>query len=337
MSIKRVLLHSVTQANNFLGGARSTKAARLKFGRSLINFSLSRGWRIADIRDITFEQLKEYVQHLKDSGIKLANLNNNVAAIRALLAARGVNLVQTGMADSSALGLEKRDRAGTKLPVTDEIFEAAIQKAIELNEIGFVHVLRLERYLGIRGLEALMSTHQLKIFAKDALNMHEDSIGGVHIKDGTKGGRPRFVKPIRACAAETFEAIKAAVEFGDSNDGFLLQGKSEPTLKAARKRYHRLAKKVGLTGKYAPHSLRYRYASDKLIELCGDGVPLKEALREVSALLGHGFARETFVKTVYAATVVRSIPKCTSKEAIASLLVELEAMLAKLKQNPGKA
>lgn len=337
MSLKRNAFHSVAIANNLLGGAKATKSARTRAGRLFTNFALANGWPISDLRNATFEMVKAWVEHLRACGIKLANLNNKVSCLRALLAARGVDLVATRIADSKALDLESRDRSGTKLPATDEIFETAIQKALEIGEVGFAHALRLERYLGIRGLEALMSTHQLKIYARDALKMHEDSIAEVHIKDGTKGARPRFVKPIRAYSTITLETILAAAKFSDSNNNVLVKGTSEPTLKSARKRYHRLAKKVGLTGQYAPHSLRYRYATDKLVELYSDGVPLREALSVVSNSLGHGISRKTFVRKVYASTIIGSMPPTTLKEDIAALIVELEAMMAKTTQNSNDA
>lgn len=330
MSMKRTALHSIVQANTFLGGANKTKSTRLKVGKDFVKFSSDSGRPLSDLRHATFNQVKAYVDHYQKLGVKTATLNNKVASLRALLAARGVDLIQTGIADSKALGLKSRNRDGTKLPVTDEVFEAAVQSALEINEVGLVHVLKLERYLGVRGLEAIMSTHQLKIYARDALKIQDECWKKVQIKDGTKGGRPRFVQPIRAYANETFEVIKAAVEFAVSNGGFFIQGAPGTGLKEARARYHRLCAKVGLKGQYSPHSLRYRYATDKLIELYVEGMPLNEALSVVSDSLGHGITRRTFVRQVYAATVIGSLPASTSKEDIAALLIELNAMSVKL-------
>lgn len=331
MSLKRTAYHFVAIANNALCGARKTKSARTSAGRQFIDFCLMSGQPINDIRHATAEQLKQWVGHLRLSGIKAATITNKVACVRALIGARGVDLVMTGIGNSAALGLEKRDRSGTKLPISDEKFESAKAKAQELNEVGFVCVIELERYLGVRGLEALMSTHQLRIYAKEAKAMLQEAKEDFYVEDGTKGGRPRWVQPLRAYAAETFAAIQAAVEFAESNGGHLIEGPLGTGLKGARAKYHRLAALCGLTGKYAPHSLRYRYATDKLVELYATGMPLKEALRAVSKSLGHGFARNTFIRKVYAASVIGSMPATTSKQDIAALLVDLKAMMPELK------
>lgn len=124
--------------------------------------------------------------------------------------------------------------------------------------------------------------------------------------------------------------IDAAVEFAGSNGGHLIKGPPGSGLRGARAKYHRIADLCGLKGKFAPHSLRYRYATDKLIELYAAGMPLKEALRVVSASLSHGLGRTTFVRKVYAATVIGSMPATTSKQDIAALLIQLKAMMPKL-------
>ena len=330
MSIKRAAIHSLVVANNSLGGANKTKSARFKHGLQLIEFVFMTGRPISDIRYATAEHLKAWIEFLKLSGIKLATLNNKVASVRALIGARGVDLVKAGIADSKALGLEKRIRAGNKIPITDQAFQVAIDKAMELNELGFVHVIKLERYLGLRGLESLMSTHQLKKFARDAWTMHEHSLQEIHIVDGTKGGRPRHVQPLFEYAWLTIDVISAAVAFGQSNSGYLLEGPPGTGLKGARARYHRLAAKCGLTGKCSPHALRYRYATDKYIELFGQGVPRKEAERIVLSLIGHGMNRKTLLHQVYLATVSHTVPPSTRAEDIAALAAELEAMKAKM-------
>lgn len=198
MSLKRAAYHSVTVANNALGGAKKTRSDRLGSGRDFIDYCLKKGWPIADIRHGNAEQLKGWIEQHKLLGNTTATINNKVSRVRALISARGVDLVQAGIADSTALGLSKRDRSGTKLPITDAVFESALAKALELKEPGFVHAIKLERFLGLRGLEALMSTHQLKIYANQAKTVLQEIKEGVSIKDGTKGGRQRWAQTLRA-------------------------------------------------------------------------------------------------------------------------------------------
>lgn len=168
-----------------------------------------------------------------------------------------------------------------------------------------------------------MSTAALKTYAKQAHLMVQRQLSPVHIKDGTKGGRPREVAVIEPYAEQTFEAITEALAFASQNNGFLIVGKAGTGLKGARSKYHRLAAKFGLTGVSAPHSLRYRYCVDKLMELCAAGVPRNEALAFASESLGHGASRTRFVSSVYGRSVTHLLPKTTRKQNIQQVMMEL--------------
>jgi Integrase len=194
---------------------------------------------------------------------------------------------------------------------------------ISANEIGFVHALKLERYLGLRGTEAMMSTTALKLYAKQAHVIVQRQLSPIHIVDGTKGGRPRDVAVIEQHASETFQAITEALAFALQNSGFLVAGKPSTGLKGARAKYHRLAAKFGLTGVYSPHSLRYRYCLDKLLELNAAGAPRNEALAFASECLGHGASRTRFVSSVYGRSVTHLLPKTSRKQNIQQVMTEL--------------
>jgi Integrase len=323
MSIKSVAYHSISVANNQLGGAYTSKSARTRHGRAFLNFCHFRGNSLVDIKHTTFELLRDWVTSLKDANLSKGTINNHVASIRALCSQRGANLESLGLTDTSGLGVDVRNRKCTKLPVTDEIFEAAIVQAIAANEIGFVHALKLERYLGLRGTEAMMSTVALKTYAKQAHILMQRHLSPIHIVDGTKGGRPRDIAVIEQYASETFQAITEALAFSLQNNGFLIVGKAGTGLKGARSKYHRLAAKFGLTGVYAPHSLRYRYCIDKLLELNAAGVPRNEALAFASECLGHGASRTRFVSMVYGRSVTHLLQKTTRKQNIQQVMAEL--------------
>jgi hypothetical protein len=124
-------------------------------------------------------------------------------------------------------------------------------------------------------------------------------------------------------AQQTFDAITKALTFAVENGGFLIAGKPGTGLKGARAMYHRLAAKFGLIGSYSPHSLRYRYCVDKLLELCAAGVPRSEALAFASACLGHGASRTRFVSSVYGRSVTHLLPKTTRKQNIEQVMKEL--------------
>ena len=128
---------------------------------------------------------------------------------------------------------------------------------------------------------------------------------------------------IEQYAEQTFQAITEALAFASQTNGFLIVGKAGTGLKGARSKYHRLAAKFGLTGVYAPHSLRYRYCVDKLMELFAAGVPRNEALAFASECLGHGASRTRFVSSVYGRSVTHLLPKTTHKQNIQQVMAEL--------------
>ena len=323
MSIKRAAIHSLSVANNNKGGARATRKSRNASGREFISFCLQERYPLSDIGQVDAAWLTAWVAHLKSSGASTATIHNKVSCVRVLAKTRGQNLEKTGLDDSACLGLDKRCRKGTKEPISDEKYLEVLQNALAMDEVGFSHMVRLERYLGLRGLEALMSTHALTTFAKQAKVLMGRQPDEIQLFDGTKGGRPRRSAVIARYAQETFSAVLAALEFARKNDGFLLKGKPGTGLAGARRRYHRIASAVGLVGKFAPHSLRYRYCIDKLVELRDAGVPRSEALALASEWLGHSGSRGRFVSLVYGTAVTRSYPKTTRLQNIKKALAEL--------------
>lgn len=326
MSVKRVAIHTVSVANSNKGGSRATRKSRTASGCEFVSFCVQSGYAVNDIGKINAVWLGAWIAHLKSRHLSTATINNKVASVRALAAARGQDMKKTGLKDSAALGLDKRCRRGTKEPINDDKFSDVIQKAMALGEIGFAHMIRLERLLGLRGLEALMSTHALQTYAKQAQAVLGQRYDEIHISDGTKGGRPRHVSVISKYAQETFSAILEALVFAQKNDGFLIQGKPGTGLLGARRRYHRIATAVGLVGAFAPHSLRYRYCVDKLTELRDSGVPRSEALALTSQWLGHSGSRGRYISMVYGTAVTRSYPKTTRLQNIKKALVELNCI-----------
>lgn len=325
MSVKRSCYHSISVANTQLGGARASRATRTRHGREFVDFCLEQRFPISDIHEIRVEWLKAWIQDLKLSTNGVATIANKVSSVRALSQPRGIaRTKENGAFSSQDIGLEKRSRIGKKSPITDGLFNSAIESALSMGEEGFAHAVRLERYLGLRGLEALMSTQALKIYATQAQVLMTVGSNSIHIQDGTKGGRPRDVAVIKQYASQTYEAIIAALNFAKSHGGFLIVGKAHGGLKAARLKYHRLAAKVGLTGEFSPHSLRYRYCTDKLIELRDAGYPRSEALAFASSCLGHGPSRGRFVSCVYGRTVTHLLPRSTRLQNISVLIKWLE-------------
>lgn len=321
MSRKVQAKHSIVVANSKVGGAFVTKVQRKRICKSFVDWCFDRQYLINTMADTTVDMVREYISSLKNDGISTATLHNRLASIRVSMAALGADPDAMGITASS-IGLSARCRSGKKEPIPDDLLDIAIAKAKDSGELGFVLCLRLQRLLGLRGLESVMSIPDLQEYALEASEVtHKD----IRITKGTKGGRPRLTEVIQARAQETLFLIKEALQHMQSN-GFLVKGK-KPGLKSARSHYHATAKKVGLIGKHTPHALRYSYAVEKLIELRDQGYNRKEAASFVAKYLGHGASRDRFVSMVYGKSIIHTLPVETRKSRIVRALSNIDKLI----------
>jgi hypothetical protein len=352
MSRKSQTARSLWCANNALSGAKSTQAFRKAEGRRFINWAFDNGYPISTLAETTPVMVKAYLADPMpvapeegtaglDDELNSGRSNstgtkhNKLATLRRCMAALGADPDALGIT-AKALDLEPRSRQGTKLPIPDELFFAALRQAEDLGEKGFVLALQLERFLGMRGLEALMSGRVLKQYYKEAQAcFNEDLTPEFRLVDGTKGGRPRIIRAVERFARESMIAISDAVAFAAVNGGYLINGPSTG-LKSARANYHRIAQQVGLVGLYSPHSLRYAYAIDKIKEMLAAGFSRNDALRATAALLGHGPSRARYVSQVYGRTIVHTLPK-SKPNGREIALTELSVELAELEDEQSQA
>jgi site-specific recombinase XerD len=330
MSRKNQAKHSIAVANAKLGGARITKMQRTSVCKHFVNWCYENRYVITSIAEVSGEMVLAYLQYLKAEGISIATQHNRLASIRRAMRALGKSPDEVGIS-AKALNLESRDRRGTKEPISNELLAEAVNKAIELNEHGFAIALRLQRLLGYRGLESLMSVQQLEKFAIEASVIVKTDVAVI---SGTKGGRPRFTQLIHSRAAETISVIQEALEHMRAH-GFLVSG-GKTGLKTARSKYHFLAAKVGLTGKYSPHSLRYAYAKEKIEELRDQGFNRKETLALVANFLGHGASRSRYISSVYGQTVAHTVPIEKRKSRIERALENLKRLIDDLDKDMGQ-
>ena len=92
------------------------------------------------------------------------------------------------------------------------------------------------------------------------------------------------------------KALDNALVVADDRHGRLID-KSD--LKTAMKYWHSQASRLGLTGPYSPHSLRYAWAQDAIRHYLAQGFCEKEALAMTAMDLGHGDGRGRYVAQVY--------------------------------------
>ena len=182
MSRKNQAKHSISVANAKLGGARITKVQRTSVCKHFVNWCYENRYAFTSIAETSREMVLAYLQFLNAGDISIATQHNRLASIRRAMQALGKSPDEVGIS-SKALNLASRDRSGTKSPIPDDLLEIAISKAVQMNEHGFALALRLQRLLGYRGLESLMSVHELEKFAIEASVILKTDIA---VTSGTK-------------------------------------------------------------------------------------------------------------------------------------------------------
>ena len=146
--------------------------------------------------------------------------------------------------------------------------------------------------------------------------------------DGTKTSNPRHTVSISKYARESLQTIAEAMRYLQSRP-FLVEGRS-PGLKSARQKMQTLARKCGLTGVYSPHSLRYRFAVDKLTEMRDAGVPAVDAFALCARFLGHGPSRGRYVRMVYGRTVTATFPRTRRRRDFKTAAREVETLIKRV-------
>ena len=79
--------------------------------------------------------------------LQISTMHNTLGAIRRAMKALKGDPDAAGITASN-LGLPPKSRVGTKLPITDRLFYAAIDEANTTQQVGLALGLKIERYLG---------------------------------------------------------------------------------------------------------------------------------------------------------------------------------------------
>jgi Integrase len=323
MSRRTESIHSVVVATSKIGGARKTKEQRELICKNFIGWCFKHGYLFNSISEVTLLMLQDYFKAIRDEGVSVATQHNRLSAILKVIKMLRREPVLEGIS-AKTVGLKPRNRSGTKLPIPDDFFQTALERAASLEkpEPGFVIALKLQRLLGHRGLESLMCVADLEKYALEAVE-----VLNVPINRGTKGGRKRVTTIIQSKALETLIVIREALGFMRSNGGYLIVcGKNG--IESAMSKYHRLAKDVGLVGKFAPHSLRYAYVVDKIIELRDAGFNRAEATSLAANYLGHGDSRGRYISMIYGQTVAHTVPVEKRKSRLDRAMGSIDLMIS---------
>lgn len=274
------------------GGSFKTVSDRMKIADRFAERLLKLNVQIRDIKNIRTGHIELYMKSRLSEEISRRTLQNEMSAIRALLRVAGKTFMANPAHEklsNQALGISETSRDGTKVAIPDTYFKQVLT-SVEQKDEGVACALKLSRLLGLRTEETVQSAKSLRTWQKTLLNGDEK----LRVIFGTKGGRPRDTTVIDR--EETLSAINTALKYLNENNGKLID---KPSLHTAIERYRNIVREAGLTGKYAPHSLRYAYSVDVMNLHMKNGFSKEEAQALASMDLGHGDGRGHYVVRVY--------------------------------------
>ncbi|EEC0296931.1 DNA-binding protein [Salmonella enterica subsp. enterica] len=273
------------------GGSHKTVHDRIAMAERFCERLAELNIQIRYVRHLKSRHIEDYVQLRLAQGIQKQTLHNETAAIRKILTQAGRDkLAQSERISNKSLGLAGVSRNGTHRAITPEHYQQVAETA-RLKDAGLAATLELARLMGLRSHEAVRCSGSLKTW-REAL-AHGDTRMTVVL--GTKGGRPRDTLIQDTGAVK--KALDTAIAVAERRNGRLID---KPDLKRALKYWRNHTSRMGLTGEYSPHSLRYAWAQDDIRRYLAQGFSEKEALAMVAIDLGHGDGRGRWVKQVYA-------------------------------------
>lgn len=288
--MSKKIYQEVEKATRAAGGSTLTKIGREANLKSFLDvMSKNLNIQIKSIENIKTNQLKKYVDYLKEQNLSIRTIQNKLTHIRSALSASGrEHFAKSEQNSNKSLGADGSCRDGTHRALSNDRYQTAVKDAEAINK-GAAIAIRLQKELGLRAREAVQSVKSLKSWEK-ALSEGRP----VSVLHGTKGGRPRLTEPNDR--QEALKTVREALKVADEQKGALIRSES---LQGAMRAYGRVCESIGLQGESASHSLRCMYAQERFkqhLEVLGDR---KEALSATSLDLGHGDGRGTYVAQVY--------------------------------------
>ncbi|HFK5647216.1 TPA: integrase domain-containing protein [Enterobacter ludwigii] len=286
-----ILEQEMKRLAQLAGGSHKTVHDRIALAQRFCErLVLAQNVQIRRVEQLKARHIEGYIRERLAQGITKRSLQNEMAAVRCILKQAGrAKLADCDRINNRSLGLSGVSRSGTKRAITPEHYRQVLETA-RARDPGLAAALELARLMGLRSQEAVQSAQSLKTW-KQALERGESRLTVVF---GTKGGRPRETIILDAIAVR--KALDNALAVAEDRHGRLID-KSD--LKSAMKYWHSQASRLGLTGAYSPHSLRYAWAQDTIRHYLAQGFCEKEALAMTAMNLGHGDGRGRYVAQVY--------------------------------------
>ncbi|MCG5523276.1 integrase domain-containing protein, partial [Ectothiorhodospira sp. A-7R] len=266
--------------------SHATREARLSQFKDLSRYLDEKNIQIREAKFLTPKHVAGYIKDLQERGISPGSIQNRLATIRAAWRGAGCEKCnEFASKTNKELGADPRSRIGTKEAMSEDRYERARADLLSANRTREAAALELQRSLGLRLQEALRAPESLRGWERDL-----KASKPVKVSLGTKGGRPREVRP-----ADRERALRAVQEARQvAGRGHLVRGESG-TLKSAYDRLSNSYRAVGLGGREASHSVRYAFAREQFKSYVEQGHTEREARALTSIDLGHGDGRGRYV------------------------------------------
>ncbi|HEY5809584.1 MAG TPA: integrase domain-containing protein [Povalibacter sp.] len=296
MSRKTELRADLHRIGYDLSGSHLTREARCGTFNTFARIMRERGYGIPAASQIGGRHLQAFIQRRTSEGIGARTLAKEMSHLRAVLR----HIDKHGLAANAgysnrALGVGRGSRLGTKQPLSDEAIRAFQAQMDRLGRPNIGALLELQRSLGLREVEAVRGG-EVQTLARWQRELQER--GSARVISGTKGGRPRDVRPAnigRALAA--VQRARTLLEAGGQR--YLLtraDGAATTDLKQAIGVYRNVCYRAGVQS----HSARYAFAAERMQAYRDEGFSEREARAATALDLGHGDGRGRYVASVYA-------------------------------------
>ncbi|MBC8949981.1 integrase domain-containing protein [Xenorhabdus sp. TS4] len=274
------------------GGSFVTVADRERIARQFLDYLKDNGIKLRQMDSLKVKYIERYIAERKANNLSYRTLQNEMSVLRAILAQAGKHKLadpNNARLSNRTLGIADTSRKGTKMALAPAAFRDIFQQ-VEQKDRRVAAVMQLAYVLGLRTKEAVEAYKSLATWKKALENGHTS----VRVVFGTKGGRPRQTVILDR------EALQHAIAYAEREQA-RRSGKliDKPTITQAIDRYRYIVRSSGLTGKNAPHSMRYHFAQQSGEHYIAQGFNEREALALVSMDLGHGDGRGRYIKQVY--------------------------------------
>lgn len=295
MSRKTELKADLKRIGYQLGGAHLTRQARNATFNTFANTLRELGYGIQAAGQIGGKHLRAFVQRRAAQGVSARTRANELSHLRAVLEHIGKQgLARNPAYSNRALGIGRGSRVGTKQPLSDEVIHAFQRRMAALGRAGIGDTLELQRAFGLREAEAIRGGRA------DTVSRWQRELrerGRVHVVEGTKGGRPREVRPADVHRAQAALQRAQAVLKATGQRYLVTRAGNAPAtgLKQALGIYRNLCHRAGIQS----HGARYAFARERMQAYRSEGYSEREARAATSQDLGHGDGRGRYVASVY--------------------------------------